>query len=129
MEAYRNRALLRAELGDRTGAMADLNAAIRIEPNNAIVFNRRANLKSQMGDKPGALADYDQAIQLDPNYAAAYYNRAVDRANAGDKPGAMADFRKASALAQRQGNTRLYELAVKGLQDLRQQNPPRNTLK
>ncbi|MEI3651703.1 MAG: tetratricopeptide repeat protein [Dolichospermum lemmermannii FEM_B0920] len=89
---YNNRAVVRNELGDKQGAINDLNVAIKISPNYIPAYVNRGNAKSGLGDNPGAIEDYNQAIKINPNLADAYYNRAVVRNELGDKPGAIDDL-------------------------------------
>ena len=79
------------EVGDYEEAIADLNEAIRLDPNNAVAWNNRGFSKNKLGDYQGAIADLDEAIRLDPNYAVAWNNRGFSKRKLGDYAGAIAN--------------------------------------
>ncbi len=92
-------------LGDKKGAIADYDIAIRINPQSANTYSNRGKAKSGLGDKKGAIADYDIAIRINPQSADAYYNRAVAKSKLGDKKGALADYDRAISLQERSANS------------------------
>jgi Flp pilus assembly protein TadD len=53
--------------GDSAGALADLNKAALLEPDNPKVFFVRGVTHSMNGNNEAALADYERAIELDPS--------------------------------------------------------------
>jgi lipoprotein NlpI len=61
--------------GDLGKATADLDEAIRLEPNRAQLFVFRGLLWDRQRDYTHSIADYDEAIRLDPLSAPAYNNR------------------------------------------------------
>ncbi|MBZ0279219.1 MAG: tetratricopeptide repeat protein [Anaerolineae bacterium] len=75
-----------------TGAIADFDEFIHINPNDAIAYYNRGNARGDSGDLAGALADYDAALLLDPDDPLIYYNRGVERYRSGDMEGALADY-------------------------------------
>lgn len=52
---------------DNKRAIADYDAAIKIEPHYAAAFYNRGNARLDLGDRNGAIADYRQALKLDPH--------------------------------------------------------------
>jgi tetratricopeptide (TPR) repeat protein len=58
-------------------AILEYNEALRVNPNNAAVYNSRGIAYYEKEDYDRAIADYNQAIRLDPNYASAYNSRGV----------------------------------------------------
>jgi tetratricopeptide (TPR) repeat protein len=88
-------ALNKYEKGDKQGMLADLNSALKINPNNAAAYNNRGLVRYQLGDMQGALADFNTALKINPNNAAAYNGRGLVRSQLGDKQGALADFNTA----------------------------------
>ena len=77
---------------DNDRAIANFNAAIRIDPRNADAFYGRGNAWSEKLDNVRAFADYNHAIRLDPNHAAALNNRGVAWLTVGQNDRAVADF-------------------------------------
>ena len=78
-KADRIRALVaRAAAYDRSDqidrAIGDYDAALRLDPTLADVFNARGELWRRKDDRPRALADFGAAIKLDPQHAAARAN-------------------------------------------------------
>ena len=79
LRADRIRALIaRAAAYDRSDqvdrAIGDYDAALRLDPALADVFNARGELWRRKDDRPRALADFGAAIKLDPQHAAARAN-------------------------------------------------------
>jgi len=56
--------------------IADLNEAIRLDPQNSSHYRERGRIYFFKNDHDKAIADYNQAIRLNPNNAYAYFNRA-----------------------------------------------------
>ena len=84
--------------GDQDKALANLNEAIQLNPNDAIAFYDRGLSYFYKGDFDRAIADYDEAIQLNPAYVAAFNNRGLAYNNKGDFDRAMADYNEAIQL-------------------------------
>jgi tetratricopeptide (TPR) repeat protein len=68
-------AFVRKDQLDR--AIADEDAALRLDPTRADTFNDRGELWWKKGDRPKALADFAAALKLNPNhpFAKANYKR------------------------------------------------------
>jgi len=62
---------------DYDGALAALNKALELDPDNATVLNSRGLAYSNKGEEERALADYDLATQRRPNFSAPYNNRGL----------------------------------------------------
>ena len=62
----------RKDLPDR--AIADYNAALRLDPTLADIFNARGELWWKKGERVKALADFAAALKLNPDHAAARSN-------------------------------------------------------
>ena len=84
---------------DLDGALAEFNAALRLDPGLASAYNNRGVVRQQLRDLAGALADFDAALRLNPRFADACSNRAAIRGDLGDVAGAESDCRLALALA------------------------------
>ena len=63
-EAYNNRAIAKANLGQYREAIADYDEAIRLKPNNPEAYNNRAVSKLRLGDVDAARQDLQTAIEL-----------------------------------------------------------------
>lgn len=111
---YNNRAILKQQLGDVAGALADYNRAIELAPNFASAYSNRAYMKfTKFLLTKDALADYDRAISIDPRHARAYANRAMLKYNSlKDSAGAIADIQQAAKFYQAEGNEELAKVAL-----------------
>lgn len=78
-------------LGEFDKAIDDCNAALRLEPECAMAFDRRAQALTGKGELEAALADFEKAIELTPNYASTYTHRARAWLRKGDLDRTMAD--------------------------------------
>jgi tetratricopeptide (TPR) repeat protein len=66
--------------GELPEAVADSDAALRLDAKCAEAYAWRAEARRRRGESAAALADCDEAIWLDPNLAEAYWHRALLRA-------------------------------------------------
>lgn len=80
------------------GAIADLDTAIKLSPDNAYLYFDRGNLYAANKDYVRAIADYDNAVRLDPKLAEAYYNRGIANINLGKTDLGISDLSKAGEL-------------------------------
>jgi tetratricopeptide (TPR) repeat protein len=94
-ETYYEQARLKLEKDDDQGALADMNRAIKINPNNADFYHFRARIKRRKNDNQGELSDLNRAIQINPNNANSYPYRAAIKRNKKDFQGALADLNRA----------------------------------
>jgi predicted aspartyl protease/tetratricopeptide (TPR) repeat protein len=85
--------------GEPKAAIADLDEAIRMAPDQAAYYlaRARAHLANKQPDE--AFADLDKSLSLDPKNADALLLRAEGRLRHKDREGAAADVKAASALA------------------------------
>jgi tetratricopeptide (TPR) repeat protein len=79
-------------------ALADYDAALRLDANSAALYTSRGNAWRGKRDYARALADHDKAIELDHNYAEAFSNRGNVHADKRDYDRAIADYDKAIEL-------------------------------
>src|SRR5262245_36142509 len=88
--------LARGERGFRRGdldrAIADFDAAIRLDPGKAVAYSQRGNAWHSKGDQERALADYEAAIRIDPNNPAVFRDRGILWRRHGDLDRALVDF-------------------------------------
>jgi len=83
-------------------AIADSDAALKLDPTYAIAFCDRGVAYAAKGDALRAIAEYGEAIRLDPELTAALWNRAVTSFDQRDYARALGDFH---ALIKRGGGT------------------------
>jgi len=93
-----NLALLRQQLGDLKGALADLDLTVKLDPNLARGWVVRATVRRSLGDLSGALADTERALEVDPQSAMAWTARGAVRENHGDVQGALDDYARSLEL-------------------------------
>lgn len=75
-------------------AIADFTAALKLQPNDSMIFVLRGNAYDSKGDPQRAIADFNDAIRINPREAAAYFSRGTVHEDMGRKDLAIADFRK-----------------------------------
>lgn len=110
--AYYNRGNAHAPKGDHDAAIADYDAAIRLDPKNASAYNNRGSAKNDKGDSEAALADFNAAIRHNARYASAYFNRANARAARGEAEPALKDYDVALKFDRRNVNARIARGAL-----------------
>ncbi len=64
--ALLERARLLLQFSDYRGAVQDLDALLRLEPENAEGFRLRGRARQEDQDLPGAISDWQRYLQLDP---------------------------------------------------------------
>jgi tetratricopeptide (TPR) repeat protein/predicted Ser/Thr protein kinase len=95
VRAYLARCWTRIMLGDNLGALTDLSAATRIDPDNLWVIRLTGTAKARLGDVKGAIASYSRALEIEPAYAGTWVARGYARMTAKDLDGARQDFTRA----------------------------------
>ncbi|MDP1727967.1 MAG: tetratricopeptide repeat protein [Bacteroidota bacterium] len=95
--AYRTRGWIKYYSNDLTGALADFNMQIELDPKSEAYYNR-GSAKSQLGDNIGAIADYTKSIELDPTFSMAYNNRGWSKFEMKRYTDAIKDLNKAIEL-------------------------------
>lgn len=81
-----------------TSAGPDLDAALKVAPNEYRARFLRGFLRQDQNDLKGALEDLNLALEGDPRNSRAWDIRGIVHANLGDMRAALADFEKAVAL-------------------------------
>ena len=71
-DTFRQRGWEKIRLGDYNGALVDFANAIRLSPDNPVLYAMRGHAKHSLGQYTSAVDDYNTAIRLNPNYATAY---------------------------------------------------------
>lgn len=113
--AYGLRGIALMRLKNYQQAIKDFDRAINIRPDSGYTYYFRGLAYLNLENYKLAVADLNQALRYEPELANAYYNRAYARYKLGDKQGAVADLRQSANLAQKQGNTDLYQQANNAL--------------
>jgi uncharacterized caspase-like protein/Tfp pilus assembly protein PilF len=85
----------KANLSDITGAIADYDEAIRLDPKLARAFWGRGISYTWKDDDTRAIADFDEAIRLNPKLAGVFFERGKAHARKGDDARAIADLDEA----------------------------------
>ncbi len=75
--AHVNLAIIHRENGNEDAAMADIDAALAIDPNNPTALNQKGLLFRRNGNFLEAEAAYLKAVTASPDYALAHYNLGV----------------------------------------------------
>ncbi|MEQ8486415.1 MAG: tetratricopeptide repeat protein [Pseudomonadales bacterium] len=101
--ALANRSLTFAAAGRIEPALADLNAALELRPDDAALHGNRGNLLLRLGRAGEALAAHDRAAALAGGDPIAEYNRAFSYRAAGDP---LRAARIVEALSGREGAVR-----------------------
>jgi tetratricopeptide (TPR) repeat protein len=57
-EAYNNRGVAKSDLGDKQGAIADYNQAIRLNPDYADTYHNCSLIYQQLNDNENAIKDF-----------------------------------------------------------------------
>jgi tetratricopeptide (TPR) repeat protein len=87
-----------AEAGEWDDAIAHLNTALTIEPNNAHIHYNLANALAGRGDNAGAIEHFQTALTLDHNLSQAHNNLARLFVLSGRSADAIPHYREATKL-------------------------------
>jgi tetratricopeptide (TPR) repeat protein len=100
---YVLRSRLNAYLYRYPEAIADMDAAVKLDPDNPALYVERGQRVILTYDWDRALADYNRALDLDSRYADAYYYRGILYASVPEgvdaRRLALADFQRYLELA------------------------------
>jgi tetratricopeptide (TPR) repeat protein len=96
---WQNQAAAHAVEGDLKQAIADINQAIAMAPNDLQYYLARAELHLEAGDTAASLADYNHVIKANPDYAEAYLGRSRVTQRQGRHAEALPDLTKALELS------------------------------
>ncbi len=123
--AYHTRGAARAALGDYDNAIADFDAAIRLNPETATNYLDRGLAKEALGEKDAAKADFEEATRKNGDLAEHYYKDGRKKNDGRAYEAAMDSFDKAIRLnleyAPVYSNRALSQNAL-GRRELRREN-------
>jgi import receptor subunit TOM70 len=68
-EALNMRATFKFIMSDAEGALADLDEATTVKPDNAQSWVKKASVHMELGKPDEAMADFDRALEIDPENA------------------------------------------------------------
>ena len=88
-------ALVLSQLGQPVEAVKQLEAAVRLQPNEAEFHYQLALALNEMGETARVLSELEAAVNLDPRHARAWYNLGLARSAGGDSTGALAALTRA----------------------------------
>jgi tetratricopeptide (TPR) repeat protein len=94
-----NRAVARLQSDQFSGALEDLDLAIRLNPQNSHAWINRAAVHSRRGELGPALEDAARALELSPQFAEAYAERCGIWIKAQDESRALEDCNEALRLS------------------------------
>ena len=104
-------------------AISDFDEAIRLNPDDAKVYDSRGIVKSLLKRYESAISDHTIAIDIMPDFAEAYAHRGGAKVELGNIDEAKSDLETALLLAERQGNPDFKALVEKWLRRLEQIDP------
>jgi tetratricopeptide (TPR) repeat protein len=90
-------ALIRGEMNDFAGAVAEWDRLLAVLPDNPTALAMRGAVYLQLGQAREARADVDRALQLDPANLTALQSRISIHVRANNLPAALADLNRALA--------------------------------
>lgn len=93
-------AILAARMAEAAtaSAIADFNAALRLNPRLIYAWFDKGNLYYEMDDFTSALQCFTEAVNISPDFGEAYFNRGLTYLRIGNKQQAFADLSKAGEL-------------------------------
>ena len=74
-------------------AIKEIDQAILINPDHAILYNKRGIVYYYSRNYKKAIDDYNKSIELNPNLSPVYYNRALAYDDSGQKIRALKEYR------------------------------------
>ncbi|MCK9218677.1 MAG: hypothetical protein M0P47_01320 [Bacteroidales bacterium] len=101
--AFFNSANEKYQRGDATGALADYDSAILLQPDYYKAYNNRGIIRALvLKDYSGAISDFDKALDLNPNYGDAFLGRGTANYFLHNLESACRDWYRAQSLGNQQ---------------------------
>lgn len=111
-DVFGSRAVIYLKRGQINEALADLDQAIKLDPNFYDGHMNRGTANAMLGRSKEALADFDQALKLNPNSADARINRAIILINLARPKDALLDADNAVSIAPENTKAHLLRAQV-----------------
>ncbi len=111
-ETYFEKGTIKYDARNYSGALADFDKAIELNPKNATFYYNRGALKDRLEDTKGAIEDYNNVIALDSNNAWAYSNRGYAKYKLGHINEACLDWYKSQELGLEKANRMIKKYCV-----------------
>ncbi|MCL6751434.1 tetratricopeptide repeat protein, partial [Nostoc sp. CCCryo 231-06] len=102
--AYIGRGVLRSDLGDKEGAIADYNAALKIGPNFWWAINNIGLIKYEQGDVKGAIKQWQEAVAINNKAAEPLLALAVTLYAKEEREQALSKAKQAFIIDKRYGD-------------------------
>jgi Flp pilus assembly protein TadD len=104
-ESFVQRARAFSRNGEGEKALACMQEAIALAPQDCHALNTRGMILDCLGRHGEALADYERVLTIDPRFADAINNRGIHYARAGRFEEALACYERSSRRASRSRHT------------------------
>jgi Flp pilus assembly protein TadD len=98
VKTHVDQGIANCEAGHFDQALKDFNAALKLKPNDASLYDYRGMAYRCKGQDDKAIQDFNKAMEVDPKFAKAYRNRGMVYFDKGDFDRSLADLKKAQSL-------------------------------
>ncbi len=98
VDAFCNRALVYAAIGNLGPAASDLAKVVEIRPTHIDAYVRQAQLHAAINEHEEAIADLTKALEIAPQYAEAYFHRSLVHYARGTYEEALDDVHRIQSL-------------------------------
>lgn len=115
-DAYSARARVWCYHGEYDKALADCNAALKLDPESASAYTRRGRAWAGKGESAKAIEDFSKALALDPQDSHAFAHRARAYSQQGEYELAVSDCNEAIRLDPRSNVAHYYRGRAYALQ-------------
>jgi tetratricopeptide (TPR) repeat protein len=113
-QAFVNRGVARARLGDKKNAIADFNQAILINPLDSNTFYNRGIAYAELGNNQQAILDFSKSLEINPYDGDTFYNRGAIYLKSNQFAKAVEDFNRVLAINSDRIDARLYRGIARG---------------
>jgi len=110
---YVNRGVAKFERGDKAGAAADYETALKYDPDNSLASHNLAHIKSLGGDKDAAEKLLTESIEKNSKLPYPRAERGYQRMLSGDLKGALADYNEVVKLEPNEADNYINRGLVK----------------